>query len=133
LKTAVKNGQEGKAVDRKNTSSKSLFIVVTLLFSMISVLVILRLHAARLETVRNDLDRQYASFEAEERELKLIYFELASPTKIYSYCKDILGMNKAQNVEMIRITAPRVAAVPASNLRKNWRSSLFSLFGFTVN
>jgi hypothetical protein len=102
-------------------------------FTAIVVLGLLRFHASRLEYLLSNINRGIEHYSAEEMELKQVFSGLASPIKIYSYCKDVLGMDKAKNVEMVQVAAPRVAYAAEPEPQKSWRSSLFAFFGFSVN
>lgn len=118
---------------RKSISSKPLFAVATVFFIAITVLGLFRFQASRLEYVLNSINKGIERYSAEEVELRQVFSGLSSPIKIYSYCKDMLGMEKVKGVEMVQVDRVHVASVPASDAQKGWRSSLFSFFGFAVN
>lgn len=120
---------------RKNISSKPLFVLVTTFFIVITVLGIFRFQSSRLEYVLNNINKGIERYSAEEVELRQVFSGLSSPIKIYSYCKDMLGMKKVKDVEVVRVDTVHVASAPApaSDAQKGWRSSLFAFLGFTVN
>jgi hypothetical protein len=109
------------------------FTIAIVLFMALVVLGFFRLHVSRLEQLLNNIDKDIERYSVEEVELKQVFSGLASPIKIYSYCKDMLGMDKVKNVEIVHVPAARVVAVPSPESQKRWRSSVFSLLGFTVN
>lgn len=119
--------------NRKQTSSRPLFTMAALLFTAIVILGVFRFHVSRLEHLLDNINRGIERYAAEEVELKQVFSGLASPIKIYSYCKDMLGMDKVKHVEMVRVPNTHVATVPAPSPQKNWRSSVLSLFGFSLN
>ncbi|MDR1873775.1 MAG: hypothetical protein LBQ90_02005 [Synergistaceae bacterium] len=102
-------------------------------FIAIVVLGFLRFHASRLEYLLNTVYRNIERYSTEEMELKQAYSGLSSPTRIYSYCRDVLGMDRARNVEMIQVNPVHLASAPEVESKKSWRSSLFSFFGLTIN
>ena len=118
---------------RKSYPSKPLFTMVAFLFAAIVVLGVFRFQASRLEYLLNNINRSIERYSAEEVELKQVFSELASPIKIYSYCKDMLGMDKVKHVEMVRVNTSHLASVPPAESQKGWRSSVFSIFGFAMN
>lgn len=118
---------------KKSYPSKPLFVMVAFLFAAIVVLGVFRFQASRLEYLLNNINRSIERYSAEEVELKQVFSGLASPIKIYSYCKDMLGMDKVKNVEMVRVNTSRLASVPPAESQKGWRSSVFSIFGFAMN
>ncbi|MDR2180936.1 MAG: hypothetical protein LBP21_11570 [Synergistaceae bacterium] len=108
-------------------------MIGAVLFTVLVILGFFRFQASRLEQHLSNLDKDIERYSAEEVELKQVFSGLASPIKIYGYCKDMLGMDKVKHVEMVRIPAAHVAVVPAPEPQKKWRSNVFSLLGFTVN
>lgn len=107
---------------------------MAMLFLMVIVgLGVFRFHSSRLEYMLNSINRSIERYSTEEVELRQVFSGLASPIKIYSYCKDMLGMDKAKNVEMVEVDSTYVASVPAPGRRQDWRSSVFAFFGFAMN
>jgi hypothetical protein len=119
--------------NKKHISPGSLFTTVAVLFTAIVILGFFRLQAAQLEQLLHNIERDIERYSLEEDELKQIFSKQASPLQIYSYWKEKLGMDKAQQVEVIRVPGVYAAIVPPPEPQKGWRSSLFSIFGFTVN
>jgi hypothetical protein len=118
---------------RKRIAPWPLFTVAVLLFAAIVLLGFFRLQAARLEQLLYNIDREIERYSLEEDELKQIFAKHASPLQIYSYWKEKLGMDKAKQVEVIRIPGVYTATLSPPEPQKGWRSSLFSIFGFTMN
>jgi hypothetical protein len=110
-----------------------LFTITVALFTALVILGFFRLQVSRLEQLLSNIDKDMERYSTEEAEFKQIFSGLASPIKIYSYCKDMLGMDKVKNVEVIHVPATRVVTVPSPESQKKWRSNVFSLLGFTVN
>ena len=118
--------------DRKRASSKPFFALAALSFAAIIGLGFFRFSASQLEYRLNSIERSIERHSAEEMELKQELSGLTSPIRIYSYCKERLGMSTARQ-EIVRMPRVLVAdAVPAEP-QKGWRSNLFSFFGFTMN
>ncbi|MDR1977352.1 MAG: hypothetical protein LBQ42_01320 [Synergistaceae bacterium] len=110
-----------------------IFTVAVVSFTAIVVLGFFRLQVSRLEQLLSSIDGSIERYSAEEVELKQVFSGLASPIKIYSYCKDMLGMDKVKQVEIVNVPATHVVAIPSPEPQKGWRSSVFSILGFTVN
>ena len=120
--------------NKRRVLSKSVLAVVSLMLLSIVVLVGFRINASQLERILGELDRGIERYSAEELELKQEYSALVSPMKIYSYCKEKLGMERARKVETVRVqNSSYVADMPRPAERKDWRSSVFSIFGFVLN
>jgi len=118
--------------DRKRASSKPFFMLVALSFAAIIGLGFFRFSASQLEYRLSYIERSIERYSAEEIELKQELSGLTSPIRIYSYCKERLGMNTAKQ-EIVRVPLVLVADVVPDEPQKGWRSNLFSFFGFTVN
>ena len=118
---------------RKSISSKPLFTVTAVFFAAIVVLGLFRFQASRLEHLLNSINKNIERYSVEEVELRQIFSGLSSPIKIYSYCKDVLGMEKVKGVEMVQVDPVHVASAPVPETQRGWRSSLFSFFGFGMN
>ena len=91
-----------------------------------------RFNASHLEYRLSIVERAIERYSAEETELKQVLSSLTSPIKIYSYCKDRLGMNAARQ-EIVRLPYLTLADAAAPEPQKGWRSSMFAFFGFAVN
>jgi len=116
----------------KRASPKPFFTLTVLSFAAIIGLGFFRFSASQLEYRLSSIERGIERYSAEEIELKQALSSLTSPIKIYSYCKDRLGMNvsKQETVHVQRVLVANVAPVIP---QKGWRSSLFSFFGLSVN
>lgn len=115
---------------KKRSSNKTLLVMVTLVFGAVALLGSLRFQASRLEYFLNTVNKNIERYSTEELELKQTFPSLASPIKIYSYCKDMLGMSKVKGVETVRVDAERVVTASRPESQKGWRSSVRALFGF---
>ena len=112
--------------------SRPFFTLGTLSFAMIIGLGFFRFNASQLELRLSGIERGIERYTEEEAELKQALSGLTSPIKIYSYCKDQLGMT-ASSQETVQIRSVRLANVSPAEPQKGWRSSMFAFFGFTVN
>jgi hypothetical protein len=117
---------------RKRMSSKSFILGVGIFLSLLTVLGGFRFYAFRLEYLLSEINRGIERYSSEEMELWQVFSGLTSPIKIYSYCRDKLGMETPKHVEILRVQEPRVAAAPDPG-PKGWRSSVLSLFGLAMN
>jgi cell division protein FtsL len=119
---------------KKRASSKPFFTMLAALsFLAIVGLAFFRFNASQLENRLGSIERSIERYSAEEVELKQILSGLTSPIKIYSYCKDQLGMSAGKQ-ELVRVpSAGNMAELPPVEPQKGWRSSIFSFFGFAVN
>ena len=117
---------------RKRASSKPFFTLAALSFAAIVGLGFFRFSASQLEYRLSVIERSIERYSAEERELEQSLSSLTSPIKIYSYCKDRLGMNTAnQDIVQIPLFLTPYAAAPEP--QKKWHLSMLSFFGLTVN
>ena len=125
------NDRIGKS-NQKRVSSKPFFTLAALSFTAIVGLGFFRFSASQLEYRLSGIERSIERYSAEETELIQTLSSLTSPIKIYSYCKDQLGMSAAKQ-ETIQVRSVLAADSAAQEPQKGWRSSMFSFFGFTVN
>ena len=117
--------------NKKRVSSRPFFTLAVLSFAAIIGLGFFRFSASQLEYRLSGIERSIERYTAEEIELKQTLSGLTSPIKIYSYCKEQLGMTTGKQ-EIVYVRHVRVAdAAPAEPPK--WRSSMFSFFGFAVN
>ncbi len=116
----------------KRALSKPILMLAMFAFAALAGLGFIRFSASHLDHRLRGIDRSIAEYTAEEAKLGRVLSNLQSPIKIYSYCKDRLGMQSARQ-EAVRL--PRLAAAKASDSepQKGWRASMYSFFGFTVN
>jgi cell division protein FtsL len=117
----------------KRISSKSFIAGTAIVLSLLVVLGGFRFYSFRLEYLLSEINRGIESYSTEEIELWQTFSGLTSPIKVYSYCKDKLGMNNPKNVEVVHVRGPRVAAAPSPENPKGWRSGVLSLLGFSMN
>ena len=117
---------------KKRVLPKPFFTVTALSFAMIVGLGFFRFSASQLEYRLNSIERSMERYAAQEIELKQTLSGLTSPIKIYSYCKEQLGMT-ASKQEIVQLPRLLVADVTAPEPQKGWRSSMFAFFGLTVN
>ena len=117
---------------KKRVSSKPFFALSALVFVMIVGLGFFRFNASQLEHSLSRMERSIARYAAEEMELKQILSGLISPIRIYSFCKEQLGMI-AGTQEIVHIQRVRTAIVPSYEPKKGWRANMFAFFGFTLN
>lgn len=94
---------------------------------------ILRFHAARLAYYLESINQSIQRYSDEEVKLRQELSALVAPIRIYSYCKENLGMQKVMKAETmpVRIRGRELTATkrnePAN--RFSWRSSLSWLLG----
>ncbi len=123
---------------RKDDTSK---IRITLKFvfmfgvviSLVIGLGILRFHAARLAYYLESVNQSIQKYSDEEVILRQELSALVAPIRIYSYCKESLGMQKVMKAETLpmRFRNENLAASRNSmpSAKQGWRSSLAWLFG----
>ncbi len=123
---------------RKNNSNKLRVIMKFVLgfgviISLLIGLGILRFHAARLAYYLESVNQSIQKYSDEEVILRQELSALVAPIRIYSYCKESLGMQKVLKAETlpVRVRSTTMAAsVNASKFEnQGWRSSLAWLFG----
>jgi hypothetical protein len=117
---------------KRKFSSRSVVAVVGIFLSLLVVLGGFRFYSFSLESLLSEINRKIEAHSLEEMELWQAFSSLTSPIKVYSYCKDMLGMDSPQKVEVVRVQRPRVAVVPAPS-PKGWRSGVLSFFGLSPN
>ena len=71
---------------------------------VILILGILRFHASRLAYRLDSLSLSLQQLSNEETALKQEISALAAPIRIYSYCKEKLGMTKVADAETLTVT-----------------------------
>ncbi len=94
---------------------------------------VLRFHAARLAYYLESVNKSIQKYSDEEVVLRQELSALVAPIRIYSYCKESLGMQKASRADTmpIKFRSETVAAkkTPDNQENKNWRTRLSWLFG----
>lgn len=126
---------------RKNNINKlKVTLNFVLGFSIIICLVIglgiLRFHAARLAYYLESVNQSIQKYSDEEVILRQELSALVAPIRIYSYCKESLGMQKVVTAETLPVrmidsrtsaSGRTAASVPSEN--EGWRSGLAWLLG----
>ena len=124
---------------RKNNSEKMKFtfrVVATL--SLVVVLTMglgfLRLHAARLAYYLDTVNRSIQKYTDEEIVLRQELSGLLAPIRIYSYCKENLGMQKVLKAETLPVRRRGEVLTAARKNKENkknfsWRSGLTWILG----
>ncbi len=104
-----------------------------LVISLVIGLGILRFHAARLAYYLESVNQSIQKYSDEEVTLRQELSALVAPIRIYSYCKESLGMQKVLKAETlpIRMRTDNLVASSSNSQSDNggWRSSLAWLFG----
>ena len=101
--------------------------------SLVIGLGILRFHAARLAYYLESVNQSIQKYSDEEVTLRQELSALVAPIRIYSYCKESLGMQKVVKAETlpVRMKTDTLAASKqnAPSGLSGWRSSLAWLLG----
>ena len=101
--------------------------------SLVIGLGILRFHAARLAYYLESVNQSIQKYSDEEVVLRQELSALVAPIRIYSYCKESLGMQKVVRAEMlpVRMKSGNFAASKQETPSglSGWRSSLAWLLG----
>ena len=95
---------------------------------------VLRFHAARKAYYLDSLNLSIQQLSNEETALKQEISALAAPIKIYSYCKERLGMQKVADAETLTIHLRGVQVAqkkdaPAEKEEEGWHMRLAWLWG----
>ena len=100
---------------------------------LIALLGFLRFHAAHLAYQLDSINESIQQYVAEETRLQQELSALVAPIKIYTYCKECLGMQKVLRVEALSVEPQeRLAAAEKLATRPDdagWRASLAWLLG----
>ena len=94
----------------------------------------LRLHAARLAYYLDSVNRSIQKYTDEEIVLRQELSGLLAPIRIYSYCKENLGMQKVLKAETLPVRRRGEILTAARKNKENkkessWRSGLAWIFG----
>ena len=123
---------------KDNNSEKIKFTIkIVAALSLIVVLTMglgfLRFHAARLAYYLDTVNKSIQQYTDEEVLLRQELSGLLAPIRIYSYCKENLGMQKVLKAETlpIRMRGNDLMASKknSDSENKDWRSGLAWLFG----
>ena len=92
---------------------------------------ILRFHAARLAYYLESVNQSIQKYSDEEVILRQELSALVAPIRIYSYCKESLGMQKVLKAETlpVRMRGERVLTASQTEESRGWRSGLAWLIG----
>ena len=92
---------------------------------------ILRFHAARLAYYLESVNQSIQKYSDEEVILRQELSALVAPIRIYSYCKESLGMQKVLKAETlpVRMRGERVLTASQNEESRGWRSGLAWLIG----
>ncbi len=121
------------AVVYKNNFLKRYVILIGFVFLVVSVtLGCVRFYSARLAFRLDAINKLIERCSIEEMELWQEFSVLVTPIKVYSYCKEKLGMEKMVAFESLNVNKfkTQVASVPVSGEQgKSWRGALAWLLG----
>lgn len=120
-----------RRVGRSYSVKRNFMAGVFLTLIVISILGSLRFQAMRLAYRLDSLNKTIESYSREETVLRQEFSGLVAPIRIYSYCKERLGMEKILVAETLHIRAreERFAAERIPEPIKGWRSRLAWIFG----
>ena len=119
---------------QKITTGIRFVIALCVVIGLIIGLGILRFHAARLAYYLESVNQSIQRYSEEEVNLRQELSALVAPIRIYSYCKESLGMQKVMKAETmpVRLRGRNLTATkrnePAAN-KFSWKSSLSWLLG----
>ena len=104
-----------------------------IVISLVIGLGILRFHAARLAYYLESVNQSIQKYSDEEVILRQELSALIAPIRIYSFCKESLGMQKVMKAEILPVKM-KGGNLSASDSQKasglqGWRSSLAWLLG----
>lgn len=99
--------------------------------TVLSMLGTLRYQAARLAYRLDNLNKAIGRYTLEETVLRQEFSGLVAPIRIYSYCKERLGMEKVRVAETLVVPARggHFAAERVPEPTKGWRSRFAWIFG----
>ena len=108
-------------------------LALGVVISLVIGLGILRFHAARLAYYLESVNQSIQKYSDEEVILRQELSALVAPIRIYSYCKENLGMHKVIKAETlpVRLKSSSLAASKSDTPSglQGWRSSLAWLLG----
>ncbi|MBQ9903276.1 MAG: hypothetical protein IJM47_00670 [Synergistaceae bacterium] len=123
---------------KKDTNGKikvtlSFILGFGLIISLVIGLGILRFHAARLAYYLESVNQSIQKYSDEEVILRQELSALVAPIRIYSYCKESLGMQKVVKAETLPVRMITKTFTASQNnqpsILKGWRSGLAWLLG----
>lgn len=108
-------------------------LALSLVAGLVVGLGILRFHAARLAYYLESINQSIQKYSDEEVVLRQELSALVAPIRVYSYCKENLGMQKVLRAETISVRTRNgeITASRQDNKSSNggWRSTLAWLLG----
>ena len=108
-------------------------LALSLVAGLVVGLGILRFHAARLAYYLESINQSIQKYSNEEVVLRQELSALVAPIRVYSYCKENLGMQKVLRAETIpvKVRNTDLTASHQDNKSNNggWRSTLAWLLG----
>ena len=108
-------------------------VALSVCIALVIGLGILRFHAARLAYYLESVNQSIQKYSDEEVILRQELSALVAPIRIYSYCRESLGMQKVLKAETlpVRTRHTHLAASRKStpSILTGWRSGLAWLFG----
>ena len=124
-----------KGVHKNHPNKLTITLKFALALSVVVCLVIglgiLRFHAARLAYYLESINQSIQKYSDEEVILRQELSALVAPIRIYSYCKESLGMQKVLKAETlpVRMRGERVLTASQNEESRGWRSGLAWLIG----
>lgn len=121
-----------------NTASKlgigiKFIAALSVCIGLVIGLGILRFHAARLAYYLESVNQSIQKYSDEEVILRQELSALVAPIRIYSYCRESLGMQKVLKAETLPVRSRNHSLSASRNnnpsVLRGWRSGLAWLFG----
>ena len=110
-----------------------IIVALSVCVGLVIGLGILRFHAARLAYYLESVNQSIQRYSDEEVILRQELSALVAPIRIYSYCRESLGMQKVMKAETlpVRVLNRELTASRKNNpsVLQGWRSGLAWLFG----
>ncbi|MBQ7193796.1 MAG: hypothetical protein IJR98_05445 [Synergistaceae bacterium] len=126
-------GKNNNGANQKLRITLRFILGFGIVISLVIGLGILRFHAARLAYYLESVNQSIQKYSDEEVILRQELSALVAPIRIYSYCKESLGMQKVMKAETLPVqikTSVRAASRnEAPSGVKGWRSGLAWLLG----
>lgn len=122
-----------KKNQKKFTLTLRFIIGFGIIISLVIGLGVLRFHAARLAYYLESVNQSIQKYSDEEVVLRQELSALVAPIRIYSFCKESLGMQKVMKAETLPIRFRNDSLAASHNSEpsglKGWRSGLAWLLG----
>ena len=109
-------------------------VALSVCIALVIGLGILRFHAARLAYYLESVNQSIQKYSDEEVILRQELSALVAPIRIYSYCRESLGMQKVLKAETLPVHSRNTEFAPSRkdtnpSIMTGWRSGLAWLFG----